>query len=85
MNLIIGWRYEEGEPVYMAAINAYSEPRKPGWRFTTRSNEVVDWLDDMGEADVTHEWIHRFNSGYPMYFCHIYDDKLADMFLLRWS
>ena len=85
MNLIIGWHYDEGKPIYMPAIDKSTESRRPGWRFSTRSTEVVEWLDNMGNDGVTHGSDHKFNSGDPMYFCHIYDDKLADMFLLRWS
>ena len=85
MNDILGWHYDEGKPIYLAAIDESTGPRKPGWRFNTKSPEVVEWLDEMGKADITHECIFRFNSGDPRYFCYIYDSKLADMFLLRWA
>lgn len=82
--MILGWTYDEGKPVYMEVIDQWTGARKPGWRFATYDDALVIWLDEMGKPEFTHECIHRFNSGDPIWHCYIYDAELADSFLLRW-
>jgi len=81
--------YDDGKPQYMSAIDQWTEPRDPAWRISYRPNsiatveDVTAWLNEncMGN----HDCEFRFNSGDPMLFISLSDERDVLSFRLRWT
>lgn len=86
--MISGWRYDDGKPHYMEAINRWTEPHDPCWRcgWLVQDNipEIHIWLQEHGSKGIDYDVDCKFNSGNPHYYLRIYDDTMAVAFRLRW-
>lgn len=89
---VLGWRYDSGEPIYMSAINSYSDARRPGWRCSVIFDDPTEeglynlkqWFHENYTKD-QYDLIYRFNNGNPFMAVEIYDELTATVFKLRWA
>ena len=84
--MIEDWRYDDAEPHFIAALDKWSEPRRPAHVFIIKKDWVLieEWLVGNCTED-QFDSIARFNSGDPFLSVQIFDKELAMQFLLRWS
>lgn len=84
--MISNWRWDDGSPDYMPAINQWTNPRRPAWRcqyHTLRDHEeIMLWLRENWPNDS--EFIYRFNSGAPYLEIALFSDEAATDFRLRY-
>ncbi len=89
--MIRHWSYDDGLPLYMTAIDKWSEPRRPCWRSHCRDNRSTQaeteamraWFEDNHTED-QYTLTARFNGGDPYISIEIYDEAVAIAFRLTW-
>jgi hypothetical protein len=82
------WRFEDGVPkkvlpsvVYPDGLMSASPKGWYCWVYPRDDKEFEKW---MNTSCPNAEYIHRFNSGDPMYTVYIKKDKEAVLFQLKW-
>lgn len=89
MTLVTGWRYDDGEPIYMPAINSYTDARKPCWCCSMHVNSTEGlhqlhlWFEHSYTTD-QYDLTYRFNSGNPFVQIKVYDKTITTAFSLSW-
>jgi hypothetical protein len=87
--MIETWQYDDGKPYYRAALDKWSEQRRPCWRFVISSwkhdvEPVLYWCNEQF-TESEYEAIHRFNDGMTFWCFEFYENEKAMNFLMRWS